>query len=1021
MRQLNLKTTHKAVKDYYAALAALEAQGAAHEGAVKAPFGALLQSCAKKMDAALVEQYEMRGPSGNRIVIDGAALHESGIPFAYWEAKDCDDDLDRAVQEKRALGYPFHNILFQTPERGLLFQNDAETLDADLTRPAALVEAVKQLFAYEPPELGNWEAAASEFRTHVPTIAEALKTKIEEQRASDREFENAFGKFHDLCRASINPDLSVEAIEEMLIQHILTERIFRAVFHNSAFTRRNVIAREIEQVVDILTRKAFSREEFLRPLDPYHGAIERAAQFCKEYSQKQHLLNAFYETFFQSFSEDVADTHGIVYTPQPIVDFMVNSVEHLLQTEFKRSLSSEGVHVIDPFVGTGNFIARVMQEIAGASLEKKYAEELHCNEVMLLPYYIANLNIEQEYYQRIGSYKPFEGIALADTFELLEPIQRKLFTPENTERVRKQKEADMFVVIGNPPYNAGQVNENDNNKNRKYKLMDRRIAETYAVDSKAKLKRKLYDPYVKAIRWASDRIGDEGVVAFVTNNSFLDAVSFDGMRKHLADDFDAIYILDLGGNMRKGLKVSDSNVFGIRIGVSISLFVKNKVADSVEGGRSNIYYFRTDDNWNKDEKFAFMYEREHVGGIDWQQIQPDDQHNWMMEGLRPEFEGFIPIASEEMKKTQEPAENVIFKTYSLGISTNRDWWAYNSNKNDLVKTISSMIDTYNNQVIRWEVRTDDNINLDDFLISDDTIIKWSRNLKRELLRKNIAEYADDKIRISLYRPFTKRYLFFDKIMNDETSLINYIYPTQKTEKENRTICLSGGRTEFWCILTNKIPNLTLTVSDGNQCFPYYVYDEDGSNRRENITDWALDAFRSHYQDDSISKQDIFHYVYGLLHHPVYRERYAANLKRDLPHIPYAADFWGFARAGSRLGALHVNYETGARYPLEWQETEGAAVDFRVEKMRLSKDKRSIAYNGFLTLAGVPEAALEYRLGNRSALEWVIDQYRVKTDKRSGIVNDPNRPDEPRYIAELLERVIALSLETQEIVSALPSL
>ena len=319
-----------------------------------------------------------------------------------------------------------------------------------------------------------------------------------------------------------------------------------------------------------------SRDVFLEPLDRFYIAIEQAATLCRDFSQKQHFLNTFYEKFFQGFSENVADTHGIVYTPQPIVDFMVKSVAHILETEFGRSLSDSGVHIIDPFVGTGNFIVRLMQDIQGTALEAKYRHELHCNEVMLLPYYIASLNIEQEFFQRTGTYLPFEGIALADTFELLEQQQGELFTRENTERVRKQKATDMFVVIGNPPYNMGQVNENENNKNRKYPAMDKRVAETYVMDSGATLRNKLYDPYVKAIRWASDRIGEEGVVAFVTNNSFLDSVAFDGMRKHLAEDFDAIYIMNLGGNARKGLKVSEANVFGIRVGVSINLLVKNE-------------------------------------------------------------------------------------------------------------------------------------------------------------------------------------------------------------------------------------------------------------------------------------------------------------------------------------------------------------------------------------------------------------------------------------------------------------
>ena len=488
-----------------------------------------------------------------------------------------DDDLHRAVQEKRDAGYPFDNILFQNPQRGILYQNGEQVFDVDITEPTRLIVALRHLFAAPPAALENWHTAVAEFKEMVPALGRKAAELIAEQHETNPQFIAAFTDFYQQCRAAINPNLSTAAVEEMLIQHLLTERIFRTVFDNPDFTRRNIIAREIENVIEILIRNAFSRDEFLKPLNPFYTAIENASTLCKDFSQKQHFLNTVYEQFFQGFSVEVADTHGIVYTPQPIVDFMVNSVEQILKSEFNRSLSDTGVHIVDPFVGTGNFIVRLMQDIRGATLEEKYRHELHCNEVMLLPYYIASLNIEHEFFQRTGTYRPFDGIALADTFELFEGQQQHIiFTQENTERVERQKAADMFVVIGNPPYNVGQVNENDNNKNRKYKTVDTFVKETYSQDSKATNKNALSDPYVKAILWASKRIGAEGVVAFVTNNGFLDGIAFDGMRKHLAQDFDAIYILDLGGNVRQNPKLSGTthNVFGIQVGVSINFFIK---------------------------------------------------------------------------------------------------------------------------------------------------------------------------------------------------------------------------------------------------------------------------------------------------------------------------------------------------------------------------------------------------------------------------------------------------------------
>ena len=604
----------------------------------------------------------------------------------------------------------------------------------------------------------------------------------------------------------------------------------------------------------------------------------------------------------------------------------------------------------------------------------------------------------------------------------------------------------MFVVIGNPPYNMGQVNENDNNKNRRYETMDKRIADTYTKDSKATLRNKLYDPYVKAIRWALDRIGEEGIVTFITNNSFLDGVAFDGMRKHLAEDCDAIYILDLGGNARKGLKVSDANVFGIRVGVSINLFVKNKQKLS-ESPR--IFYYRTDDLWNRKQKFDFLNEHEHTGSIEWQTIQPDARHTWLTEGLHAEFDTFIPMGTKATKQGKGAAANVIFKTYSLGVTTNRDAWAYNFNQRALAENMSRMIETYNEETFRWERRENRVANVNNFVTSDAKKIKWTDRLKQELRNGKMIDFSQQKIRTSLYRPFTKLNLYFDRVMNQRVYVFPSIFPISETEEENKVICVSaiGNNKPFHTVMVDVIPDLHLT--EASQCFSFYTYDEDGTNRQENITDWALAHFQTHYRDNTITKWDIFHYTYGILHHSDYRQKYEANLKRDLPHIPtplasnplnqryeclmaftappyqgaeIAADFWKFVKAGERLAEIHVNYEDQPEYnKLKFIQNPDVPLDWRVEKMKLSRDKTQIVYNNFLTIDGIPPGAFDYRLGTRSALEWIIDQYRVKTDKRSGIVNDPNRQDDPQYIVKLIGKVITVSLETVEIVSTLPTL
>ena len=1037
MTTLNLKPTHNSITAYYAALDRYQQHGVTHETAVRAAFQALLEACTRQLDWTLICEQTLRLPDRNPIRLDGALLDEHSLPRGTWEAKGVKGNLRAEIDKKFDAGYPQDNILFQTPERAILYQHGTEVMDADITEPETLVTVLQTFFAYERANAAEWHAAVARFKELVPELGAEAANLLQTQHETNPQFRADFAAFHELCKTAINPNLSAAAVQEMLIQHLLTERMFRTVFEDPDFAHRNIIAREIENVLKGTLANFLNRGQLLQKLTPFYREIEREAATLVDFSQKQHFLNTVYEQFFQGFSVKQADTHGIVYTPQPIVDFMVNSAQHLLQTEFNHSLSDEGVHIIDAFVGTGNFIVRLMRDIPKTKLEAKYRNELWCNEVLLLPYYIATLNIEHEFYAATGTYLPFEGISLVDTFELAEDRQLSLLTEENTERAQKQKASPMFVVIGNPPYNAGQQNENDNNKNRRYPAMDRRMQETYAKNSTATNKNALYDTYVKALRWASDRIGEQGIIALVTNNSFLTGTSFDGMRKHLAEDFDAIYIVDLGGNARRDKLVADASVFGIRVGVSINFFVKGTARDRHQGLRSagacpprsfngeensaRIFYYRTDDAWNKHQKFEFLTQTEHVGNVDWQTLEPDARNTWLTEGLNPEFLTFMPIGSKAAKREKKEPAGVIFHKFSNGLQTNRDAWAYNFNRDALAENMQRMIGAYNAQVSLWRDREDSaEISVDDFVDADLRKIKWSGDLKTALKKGVFAAFSDEKLRTSLYRPFTRSFLFFDRIMNHATFLQPYLFPTPETEQENRVIQLKTGQEwPMFALMVNKMSDQL--PQGGSQCFPFYIYDEDGTNRRENITDWALEKFRSHYGDETITKWDVFHYTYGILHHPGYRERYAADLKRDLPHIPYAPDFWAFANAGARLAELHVNYEAQPQYPLTFVEDETRQLDFRVEKMRLSKDKTSLIYNEFLTLEGIPPEVFSYRLGQYSALEWVVKQYRVKTDARSGIVNDPNDAANPRYIVALIGSVITVSLETCKIVEGLPEL
>ncbi|MBL8133863.1 MAG: DEAD/DEAH box helicase [Anaerolineae bacterium] len=1021
-----------AIRTYYDKRQALAAQGAVSEMSVREAFKGLLEATAGAHGWTLVVEQRVETAS-RRIVPDGTLRDANTLPRGYWEAKDTADDLNAEIDKKFARGYPRSNIIFEDTRRAVLYQGGAHAGTYDLTDPAQTAALLNRFYEYREPNIVGFEAAVARFKDDTPGLARGLLALIADAHKTNRRFQTAFAAFLEVCKASLNPNIRREAVDEMLIQHLLTERLMRTVFDNADFTRRNVIAAEVEKVIDALTSKSFNRHDFLGQLNYLYEAIESAARDLRGFSERQTFINAVYERFFQGYAVKVADTHGIVYTPQPIVDFMCAAVEEVLHDEFGQSLADPGVCLIDPCTGTGNFIINLLGRIHRqnpAALAEVYQKRLFANEVMLLPYYVASLNIEHAYYDLTGEYLPFEGLCFVDTLDLAEGAQMRMafMTEQNSARVQRQKAAPITVIIGNPPYNVGQLNENDNNKNRAYEVIDRRVSETYVRDSKATNRNAVFDAYVKFFRWASDRLqGRDGIVCYVSNNGFVDALAFDGMRKHLLQDFTTVYHLDLSGNARTAgerRRREGGNVFSdlIRVGVGITVAVRHARQET-----RTVQYHRVPDYWRSGDKLGYLSDMVREDGrqnalntVPWRTLTPDARHTWIVPDNADSFAAFLPMGSKESKSARVGGGEAIFKLFSGGVKTNRDDVVYDFDREALTERVRQFIEDYNAEVDRYK-RAGKPKDVDSFV--NYGRIKWSRDLKLDLVRGHYATSDNAKLRRGMYRPFGKQWLFFDRILNEEVYVLPEIYPTPETERENRALVVPGvgNRMEFGSLVVDFIVPLDLAF-EKVQCFPFYTYDPDGSNRRENITDWALAQFREHYGDDQISKWDIFYYVYALLHHPAYREKYAANLKRDLPRIPYAPDFHGFARAGRRLAALHLDYETVEPYPLDYAWKPGKPITWRVEKMKLTPDRAALVVNDSLTLRGIPAQAFDYRLGSRSALDWVIDQYQVKTDKRSGITSDPNRySDDERYIAQIVGRVVRVSVETVGIVAGLPGL
>ncbi|KPL91940.1 type ISP restriction/modification enzyme [Herpetosiphon geysericola] len=1017
----------KVLNAYRSELARVLKAGGVNEGAIRIAFQNLLGDAGRAWGMTVVAEQTLLVGSRKSLRFDGELRDSLNLRRGIWEAKDPADDLEREITSKIQAGYPTKNTLFENSRHAVLYQNNQRALSIDMHDDRQLLRLLETFFSYSEPQVDDFHQAVARFRREIPDLAASVAEIIANELKHSRDFKLAFASFVALCRSSLNPQTTEQQVEEMLIQHLLTERIFRSVFDNPDFVRRNAIAAELEKVITVLTKRAFSRDKFLASLDYFYKAIENSARTISDYSEKSTFLNTVYEQFFQGYSTNIADTHGIVYTPAPIVRWMVASVEQLLRDQFDSSLSDKGVHVLDPCVGTGTFMLEILNQLQNSTLEHKYRHELHCNEILLLPYYIAAQNIEHEFYDRMQNYVAFDGICFADTLEMeANKPQTSMFVAENSQRVQQQQDAPIFVIIGNPPYNVGQQNENDNNKNRKYPHVDTRIRQTYAKSSKASLQTKLYDMYSRFFRWATDRLGDnDGVIAYVSNGSFVEQIAFDGMRKELLKDFTSIYVLDLGGNVRKNPKLSGTthNVFGIQVSVAITLLIRNR-AKYPERQQAELLYARLDEWWRRGEKYSYLNQHTDYRSIAWQQLQPTSNGTWITEGMSDDFAAFIPIGSKEARSGSVGAEPTIFKDYSVGVLTSRDSWVYNFNSQALEINIRNLLIFYEYEKIRW--KKSDKIDIDRFVNNDETKIKWSDLLKNALIKDIDINFANTKVRKSLYRPFTKKLIYFDSILNQRRYSQHKIYPNSDAENENISICVASIGADHWTIfVSNIIPDAKcgITGNSINQCFPFYIYDEDGSNRRENISDWALQRFQAHTGNSKLDKWDIFYYVYGLLHVPSYRERYAANLKLELPRIPLLApaQFAQLSAAGRQLAELHLNYEQQAEYKLKHVENRAVPWTWRVEKMRLSRDKSAIIYNQALTLEGIPPEVYEYRLGNRSALEWVLDQYQVSSDKRSGILSDPNNLDDPEAIVRLIKQVINVSLKTVAIIKQLPVL
>ena len=1032
-------TTYPHIDRYHEELRQLiEFGGSDNEQSIRRAFESCLTAYCGEHRERFVLVPELALPSGVRP--DGTVKDSLRMARGYWEAKDSHDNLGAEIQHKFSIGYPKGNIIFEDSKTAILIQNGNEAMRVDMTRPGEVDRLIRTFLDYELPQIQEFRQAQTQFKDDLPTVLNNLRETILDAEAENPAYRQAADAFLTLCRQSIGPRVTAADVQEMLLQHILTKDIFLRVFGETQYHSENNVATQLEALEQTFFTGDVKRQAIDR-LRAYYGVIGRAADEIADYAEKQQFLKAVYEDFYKAYNPAAADRLGVVYTPNEVVDFIIRGADHLLQKHFGRRLADPNVEILDPATGTGTFVTNLIDYLAQTGepdalqrLEHKYLHEVHANEVAILPYYIANLNIEYTYRERTGRYLEFPNLCFVDTLDNMDwqkagatggAVTRQsafnlgALSTENWMRVQLQNEKTISVIIGNPPYNANQQNENDNNPNRPYREIDRRISETYIAASTAQ-KTKQYDMYKRFIRWASDRLADDGIIALITNRAYLEARQDDGFRRIAAQEFSDIYILDLGSDVRRNPKISGTshNVFGIQTGVAIAFLVREKA----KVGQCNIRYASREDAELAVDKLAYLREGT-LQVVPFESITPDAKSNWLNHSTS-DFDRLLPLANRDTKLAKNISqEQAVFGLYSMGVISNRDDWAWDSSRTALSKKIREFSRIYQAELERFTIEHPDRNSIGDWV---DRSIKWTSELEGHLAKGNRIIFRPRRMVSAFFRPFVLKYCYYAPIVTHRRYQMPQLFPHDAREL-NQLICFSVNRGDFHALASNRVVDLHFTGD--TQCLPLYRYTEDGE-RVSNITAWGLKQINDHYRkewgkdfnklmpDGAITAEQIFAYTYAVLHDPVYRHDYAIDLLREFPRLPLYHDFDTWARMGQQLLDLHIGFESAKPYALKRLNTAPKQGKTPRTVLRADKARGRIVLDDATTLTGVPADAWRYRLGSRSALEWVLDQYKERKPRDPTIAakfNTYRFADHKERVIDLLRRVCTVSVETMNIV------
>mgnify|MGYP001059233767 FL=1 len=1055
--------SENAIEKYYNEIKEAELNGMNNEQNIREYFYELLKNYTNSQNLKIereTKEFVFENGQKKNIFLDGRIKKENMV-IGWVENKDAKDDLNKEIKNKKEKQYPLLNTIFENSKELVLFQDGKEVIRVNMSKSEELDKVLIKFVSFRPEEYKKFQDAFNNLKRILPDLAKDLRKFFKEEKKINKKFKENLKEFTKKCQLSINNNITEELAIEMIIQHMLTRDIFVIFFQNANFHMNNIISKSISNILTHINQKSF---EITEKIKSYTDCLSSYTKTITK-DDKQDILKTFYSDFYKALNSKKADVQGIEYTPIQIVKFMVDASEELLYKHFNKKLSSRDVNILDPCSGTGIFMAEIINRINLKDLEYKYKNELFSNEIDIMPYYISNLNIENAYFERTNSYEIFENICFLDTLEFQTKLGNNAlfgmeeFSEGNVKRAVRQYEKKINLIIGNPPYNANQKSENDNNKNKVYIDLDKRIKDTYINLSSAQ-KTKQYDMYKRFIRWASDRIKseDDGIIAFITNNAYLDSRQDDGFRRSVQKEFDYIYIIDLKGNARKRNKSEGGNVFNIQTGVAIMFLIKKGVSEKqnkinpLNQKKANIKYYNIGDFLSGDKKLMSL--QQDISFFDFEDIIPDNKGQWLNQTNNDFYEhtALIDKNVKNQKVGKAIEQKAIFKLFTLGVSTNRDNWAYDFDKEQLEKKIKYFLKIYNKERNSFK-----GIN---YLDSDKNSklnysIKWSRDLKKDLASNREYKFNKSNIRKCLYRPFVYSNLYFDDGVIDVKGINDKLFPNENSENLTLNFHVPIPNRIHYSLVSKILIDLSFTIIAGNISVPLYVYEN--GEKKLNITDYAIKEFQNKYKDKATA-ENIFAYCHAVLSSPKYQKEYEENLKIDYPRIPLYKNFDRFVELGKRLIKLQTEFDkvenekTRGCNPLRPNENAHGLqphcysatekINLKIEKdfkympedfsmIKLNKEKGIIIFDGKNRIENIPKKAFDYKIATKSAIEWVINYFSNKNlrpdkepDHKTLIENGLNSYDYKNireYLFELIPKVINISVETVDIFKELEKL